>query len=142
MPQPVIGFLIGIVSGLVATALWVFATQVHAKMLLPWYRRQRYEGIVIEGEWAGKYCNYAHPHECSIVLRQTAVDIIGTITELAGADKGKIYSVEGKFKDLILTLSYTETNQSRIDRGTISLLLKENGTLLVGHTIIYSDADH
>ena len=133
---------IGIVSGLLATFLWWFGSKIFSLMILPWYRSQRYEGIVIAGEWLGRYRGYADPHECAIVLEQTATDIKGTITELVGADKGKIYSIEGRFKDLILTVSYAETNQSRIDRGTISLLLKENGMALEGYTIFYSDEGH
>jgi hypothetical protein len=119
---------------------------------LPWFRSQRYQGVLIEGEWFGIYPGYSEseegkvrggkPHLCKITLKQIATQIRGEIVELDGPDRGKRYDIEGDFRDLILTLKYRESNMSRIDRGTIALCLRENGEILRGHTLIYSDSSN
>lgn len=132
--------IIGVASGFVATGLWWVWGHICRDMILPWYSQQKYQGVLIQGEWTGGYTNYNQPHSCSIRLEQVATRITGELIELEGPDKGKRYSLNGEIRDLILTLIYAESNFSRIDRGVIALTLRGNGSVLEGHTIYYSDS--
>jgi hypothetical protein len=142
-------FILSIISGIVATACWLFINTVFQGLFLPWYRSQRYEGVMIEGEWVGWYANYSpasttadsctSPQKCKITLRQSATLITGELIELEGPDRGKRYDLVGDFRDLILNLKYRESNRSRLDRGAIVLCLRENAQSLEGHTLYYSD---
>ena len=133
---------IGLVSGFVATALWVGWTRILRGLLIPWYISQRYQGVLIQGDWFGKYTDSDESHLCTVRIEQTGTQITGEITELEGPDKGKRYAIKGEMRDLILTLFYAESNFSRIDRGVIALSLRENGCILEGHTVFYSDSVH
>lgn len=145
-------FILSIISGLVATASWLLISVCFNGLFLPWFRSQRYQGVLIEGEWFGTYPGYNEsqvgkvrgemPHLCKITLKQTATQIRGEIVECVGPDRGKRYDVEGDFRDLILTLKYRKSNMSRIDRGTIALCLRENGEVLKGQTLFYSNSSN
>jgi hypothetical protein len=145
MSELTISGIMGVLSGIVATFCWWFGSQVLNKMILPWYRTQRYQGVLIDGEWNGYYTDMSSPdspHSCCIHLNQEATLISGEIIETDGPDKGKRYSISGEFRNSILTLIYQESNLSRIDRGTIALYLKENGTAFEGFTVYYSDSEN
>ena len=75
-------------------------------------------------------------------LKRSGHKINGRIIEIGGASDIHTYDVQGTFKNLILTASYESTSDSHIDRGALSLMLRENGRLLEGFFSSYNDNEH
>ena len=75
-------------------------------------------------------------------LKRNGHKIYGKIIEIGGASDIHTYDVQGTFKNLILTASYESTSDSHIDRGALSLMLRENGRLLEGFFSSYNDDEH
>ena len=59
---------------------------------------------------------------------------------LNGANTGNVYNFKGLFKNLILTASYTSNAKGALDRGTITLMLVNNGSTLKGYCSFYEDS--
>jgi len=134
--------LSGIIAGIIATAIIVFLRQIGLKIIRPWWEDFLYDDARIEGTWKSK-TDYSGYVEIEVwKLEQIGHSIKGTVTVMQGDDQGKTYTIEGKFKNLILTGIYTSTDKSAIDRGTINLMLVNNGHTLTGHGTYYYDPDH
>lgn len=65
--------------------------------------------------------------------------IKGRIIEVGGASKVHTYTINGSFKNLILSSSYETCNKDHIDRGALSLMLKNNGKTFEGFFSSYAD---
>jgi hypothetical protein len=128
---------VGIVSGIFVTfivfvfqCLWVNAIQ-------PWYEERVYKDARIEGGWKITYPSL----ECEehVELKRKGHTVTGVVIVMHGNDQGKSYKLEGTFKNLILTASYSADNPRTLDRGSFALLLGDNGNRLRGHSVIYHD---
>jgi hypothetical protein len=131
-------FTIGVVSGLV-TSLIVFVLQLgYLRVLRPWIEELLYRDLMIEGSWLGEYPENADLKE-TVQLARKGHRVTGTITVTGGPDVGHVYSVEGSFKNLILTLSFAAQDSRRLDRGTYTFQAQDNGRCLRGYSTFYQD---
>lgn len=64
-------------------------------------------------------------------IKRIGFKITGKIVEHGGASDIHTYNVTGTFKNLILTGTYESTNRNHIDRGSLSLMLMQNGQIMV-----------
>ena len=132
---------IGVIGGLVTTLFVVVLRSIWVNIILPWFEEKIYKDAKIEGTWKGAYKNGACGDEV-IKINQSSHRITGTMTCISGPDKGQVYQLEGEFKNLILTASYSSREIGSLDRGSITLMLKNNGHELTGHCSYYSDEEH
>ena len=132
---------IGIVAGLITTLCVVVLRNIWVKIIVPWYEERVYKDVRIEGKWSGKYEGKEYGEEI-VNIERAGHSIKGEVTILNGHDKGKVYTFEGSFNNLILTAKYSAKNNTNLDQGTYCLMLKENGSKLVGITSIYEDTSH
>lgn len=65
--------------------------------------------------------------------------IQGRLVEIGGASEVHTYFLSGTFKNLMLCGSYENENPQNIDRGSFSLMLKENGLKLEGFFASYTE---
>lgn len=75
-------------------------------------------------------------------LKRVGHSIKGKIIEIGGASDIHTYSIEGSFKNLILTATYESTSEDHIDRGALSLMLLKNGEVFEGFFSSYADQNH
>lgn len=68
--------------------------------------------------------------------------VSGRIIEIGGASKVHTYNINGTFKNLILSGCYETCSRDHIDRGALSLMLKNNGKLFEGFFSSYSDREN
>lgn len=130
-------FAVGIYSGLI-TSLLVFAFQSQwKKIIVPWYEERIYKDARIEGNWEIEYDGIARRE--IIALERKAHSVSGTIVGIAGEDIGKSYKLDGVFKNLLLTASYSSEDRTSLDRGTFTLFLGDNGNTLKGCSSYYED---
>ncbi|MBM4341548.1 MAG: hypothetical protein FJ110_18635 [Deltaproteobacteria bacterium] len=121
----------GVVSGLVATFLTFVAARYWTKVIVPWYEDRVYKDIKIAGEWDTQGDEHGDTfHEIAKVSQQ-AHRIWGDIIYQS---PGEIinYEFEGEFRNLILTGRYWVKGRNDLDRGTFTLMLRENGKVLKG----------
>ena len=69
-------------------------------------------------------------------------NIKGDLICIRGEDEGKSWSIEGKFKNLLLTLNFESTDRHSYDRGCIVMMLINNGKKFLGHLVSYFDNEH
>lgn len=82
------------------------------------------------------------PIEVRVEIKRIGHSITGQIVELGGASDIHTYGFSGSFKNLILTCEYENQDCANIDRGSLSLMLRENGRSLVGFFSSYDDGEH
>ena len=134
-------FSIGVISGLV-TSLIVFLFQIgYVQILRPWLEEVLYRDLKIEGRWLVEYPEGEEFTE-AIELKRQGHRVTGSVTVTGGPDLGRVYAVDGTFKNLILTLSFAGQDATRLDRGTYTLQTKSNGQHLQGYSTFYQDDEN
>jgi hypothetical protein len=82
----------------------------------------------------------AQPIKIRAELTRVGNRIQGQLVEIGGASEVHTYVLNGTFKNLILCGSYENENPQNIDRGSFSLMLKENGLKLEGFFASYTES--
>lgn len=136
MQQLSFNLILGIVSGLVATFLTMFIRSYWNKVILPWYEERIYKDAHIEGKWLGEFSHSADEHVSHYIfnIRRESHHISG---EMISKDSGTLYTLQGEFRNMILTLTYTSTILRAVDRGCFTFLLTNNGRELAGYGAFY-----
>jgi len=134
---------IGVVGGLVATSLTVAFRNYWIKVLIPWYEERVYKDAKIEGVWKSAKVRTDQSKNVMLMnIRRVSHFVSGDITFIEGLDQGLTYKFTGEFRNLILTINYASINSSNIDRGTLTLMLIENGKKLKGYYSFYFDPEN
>lgn len=131
----------GIISGLITAILVFIGIKYWNNIVVPWYENRVYKDIKISGEW--ETTGYEHEevfHEVA-KINQNAHSVWGDITYKTDSELIE-YQFEGEFKNLILTARYWVKNENNLDRGTFTLMLKNNGRTLKGFYAWYLAADN
>lgn len=100
------------------------------------------EGEVVDRKLFIKISSGVEPIEVRAEIKRVGHKITGQLVEIGGASQIHTYSLNGSFKNLILTGEYENEDRCNIDRGSLSLMLRENGGKLEGFFASYSDHDH
>lgn len=133
---------IGIIAGLVTAAILFFFHEIYLKIIRPWIEDRVYKDARIEGRWCITYPEIDDGIEEQATLVRAAHKVTGQINCSKGPDVGKIYAVQGTFRNLLLTLTYTSADTSALDRGAFVVQLNGNGTSFSGRSSYYYDVDH
>ena len=133
--------VIGIVSGLVTSLMIFVFHSAYRSMIKPWIDDRVYKDAKIEGRWCITYPEMPEVEE-QATLKRTAHKVVGQINCSKGPDAGKIYNIEGSFRNLLLTLTYTSADATALDRGAFVLQLNGNGALFLGRSAYYYNGDH
>jgi hypothetical protein len=134
-------FSIGVVSGLVASLI-IFVLQLgYLRVFRPWLEELLYRDLKIEGRWLGEFPE-AEEFKETVQLTREGHRVKGTVTVTRGPDIGHTYAVEGTFKNLILTLSFAAQDSTRLDRGTYTFQVQNNGRDLCGFSTFYQDEEN
>ena len=134
--------IIGVVSGLLTTFVVVVLRLMWLRIAEPWYENKVYKDAAIEGRWKAHVAFDDGSWNELWELYRTGHNVSGVVTTLNGPDEGMTFEIEGTFRNLILTGSYSAKNQAVIDRGTFTFTLVENGRKLIGHSAFYFDQQH
>ncbi|GAJ21217.1 unnamed protein product [marine sediment metagenome] len=116
----------GVLGGLLATFLILVFAKYWKQVIIPWYEDRVYKDIRIAGKWRTKGEHNKEVFEENARICQKAHRVWGNIiykTEKGVAD----YEFEGEFKNLILTARYWVKEENNLDRGTFTLMLRNNG---------------
>jgi len=131
----------GVIAGLVTGVLiWLFRS-IWLNILSPRVENFLYNGVRIDGQWVATLEDVDELHKEEIIVKQWGHRIYGTFKCIEGSDKGGNYKFKGVFKDLILTATYESINSYSTDRGTFTVRLEDNGSVLKGHTVYMGATD-
>jgi hypothetical protein len=132
---------IGIISGLVVTALVVLLRAIWNSVIVPWFENKIYKDVRIEGAWFSLYPTTAPDYRRDVIsLTRRGHEVSGLmICTDSGADKGVRYKISGSFRNMILPLVYEDESKSSTDRGTITLKVTEGGKQMKGKVALYEN---
>lgn len=131
--------VLGVISGIVASAI-VFVIQLgYLKILRPWAEELLYRDLKIEGQWMVQYPDAKEDFSETVELSRSGHTVTGLVTVTGGPDKGRIYHLTGTFKNLILTTSFSGKDERSLDRGCFTVQAQGNGQDMVGYTTYYQD---
>lgn len=133
----------GVISGIFTTFLLWFFNDVWSKIIFPWYKEAMYTGAEITGDWQG-VITYAggNKNEMIYTLNRLNTEVSGEAKCIDGNEQGLKWSLNGYFENSILTLTYHCLDNTKIDKGSVTLMLINNGDSLDGHINYYSDNEH
>ncbi|WP_318468756.1 hypothetical protein [Photobacterium leiognathi] len=109
--------LIGVSSSLIATGIFVIATDVFQRRILPWYGDKVYRGCRVDGEWTLSNGN----NEQRLELTQFGDEVQGTYSHISEGEKDT-YILKGNIKESFLSAMAYPKSQRHID--SIVFLLK------------------
>ena len=135
--------VIGILTGILTTALLYLVSRMITDWLVPWYRSFKYTGIDVSGVWETKQ-NFESSVEYSLLnLSQKADKLSGlwtiSITQ-NGSDQNEIktFKVQGSIEDRFALLTSKNTDRRQIGIGTMLIEAIGNGFELKGCETWYS----
>jgi hypothetical protein len=132
--------IIPIVIGILTSAIIFLSQQLFSHVFMPWYRKQTYRGLILEGNWESQFvAKYDASVTCreSAAMRQHATDINGDISYVEqGADKKiikqKSFRFIGRYIDGVLVATYVNTDPRQLGMGSFTLKIQDEGRRLVG----------
>lgn len=132
--------IIGVIGGLVASITIFLWEKVWKRIIVPWYEERVYQDARINGEWKSTFKYQNEIHEELVEIRSQGHSITGKITVIKGKHQGKVFNFSGNFKNLILIGTYHSKKRIDLDRGTFTMLLTKNGSVLEGICALYKGA--
>lgn len=113
--------LIGIASSLIATAVFISASEITRRVLLPWYANKIYRGVRLDGNWSA--CRYGKVEvdsdefpNASFMLKQSSDKVTGSaILGESKDEKGTLYKLSGQIRDGYFTATAWPTAPDMID---------------------------
>ncbi|MBF4353838.1 hypothetical protein, partial [Vibrio anguillarum] len=128
----------GLVSGLIVSLVVVLARHIWQSTIVPWFENRVFKDVKIEGQWFSYYTGSMLGREEIITLKRQGHEIEGTMVCISKADHGERYCLQGSFRNLILPLTYETQDQTKTDRGTITLKAANSAEMLKGKICLYS----
>jgi hypothetical protein len=116
--------LLGIVSSLVATGLFIGISEMVRRILLPWYADRIYRGVRIDGDWNLISLNSAsspQDFEMELHLKQSGDRVSGTYAHKPPKGRRDTYQLTAAIRDGYLLAYATPISNRHMD--AISLLL-------------------
>ena len=144
MNDTTISIIIGVCSGMIASAVGLIIRSIWLNSIKPAFENAVYKDIKIEGKWIGSYKrdgNHA-VNEYLLSLTRKSHGISGTLIGTKGGDEGRVFTLKGSFRNLILTSTFESTNDVCLERGCLNLMVKNNGKSLSGVFTNYFDSAH
>lgn len=129
---------IGLISGLTVTGIILVIGKIWTSIIEPWFEERVYKDTHIEGKWFSLYVNSTDLRRETINLKRTGHGVEGKMMCNTGKDDGEEYLLQGSFRNLLLPMTYEANDNSKTDRGTITLKSIHNGQRLTGRVAMYN----
>lgn len=124
MENYALSIIIGIVSSLFATAIFIMMSEFIRKVAIPWYEDKIYRGVRIDGKWEllhlGDEDEQVDGLSMQLHLKQRGDVVFGTYMHSIG-DTTYTYVLSGKIRDMYFLATAVPESNRQIDG--MSLLL-------------------
>ena len=138
--------VLGVVSGILTATFLYVLSRFFTVVLIPWYQRFKYEGVDLQGTWAGKVIDDAEiKFPFQLILDQNAHELTGTATldksTAMDGDTSTTYSLSGNVWEGYVTFNYKSVDRTRLSFATSLLRVVRGGRKLEGY-FIFRDLRH
>lgn len=139
-----LSIFIGVVSGVLTTLILFGSGQLLNKIIIPWYRKMKYIGLDISGQWFESH-NYEDIllQESSITIYQNAEKIKGEIIlikkhiETNKEIEAKIFYFHGAFYNNFLNITCWNKDKKKIGIHNYLMNLRRDGGEMEGIKTYY-----
>ncbi|HDY7777309.1 TPA: hypothetical protein RQK14_004195 [Vibrio vulnificus] len=115
-----ISLVIGIVSSLMATALFIGLSEFVRKVVIPWGKDKLYNGVRIDGDWIHDIEKSKYKFEAQMSLSQWGNQVEGSYHHKV-SNRQENYKVSGTVSNQFVLLNFTPISDKRMDVA-VSLL--------------------
>jgi len=135
--------IIGIITGVLTTALLYLISKMFIDWIIPWYRSVKYTGIDVSGVWETNQ-KFKNSKEYSLLNLQQKADRLDGLWTISITEDGsdineiKTFKVAGNIEDRFALLTAKNTDKRQIGISTLLLEAVGNGFELEGSEIWYS----
>jgi hypothetical protein len=145
MEDQMISLLVGIISSLFATAIFIGASELIRRIVLPWYADKVYRGVRIDGRWElikFKETKLADSSLGMFLDLMQKGDIVSGKYSLRGEDGAvDVYDISGRVRDSYLLATAVPISNRQVDGAALLFYIhyKENQLLLSGQLLHRED---
>ena len=134
--------ILGIVSGIITSAVIYLFVIIFNHIVLPWYRAFIYRGVSIDGTWEGELdFGNGNTQVSTAELTQKANAISGNVTVVKSTNgqimKTEIMSLSGTVKDRLFNAKLIPVDKKRVGIITVLLEVIGDGSRMRGSTTWY-----
>lgn len=134
--------VVGVVSGVLASALIFLAVQLFQRAIIPWYRQLVYRGIDVTGTWENRLeFGKDRIQTATIVLTQRAERVNGTVTLMKVIDNrtrpAETLELDAELSNRFLVGTMSPTDSKRLVAVTVLLEVVGDGRRMKGWTSWY-----
>lgn len=135
--------IIGILTGILTTAMLYLISRMFVEWFIPWYRSIKYKGIDISGVWETSQ-NFDNSSEYSLMNLSQEADKLNGLWTISITQNGskeneiKTFHVQGTIEDRFALLTTKNTDKRQIGLGTMLIEAVGNGFELCGCETWYS----
>ncbi len=136
--------ILGVVSGVITSAILWCIVIFFKKVITPWYEQRIYKGVNISGAWSSVKQNDHWKLEIFLNLKQKAYLVTGSLqakTTFPGIEYTNYYKVSGKIFDNHLLITYSAQPVNRTGVGSFLLRVAHGGTELRGSAAYIADGN-
>jgi len=134
--------VVGIISGILTSAMIFLAISVFEKVVIPWYQAIIYRGVDINGEWQ---MERPGSNQTAIFnLEQSAHKIKGIATFVTkeskseGLDEVRTFTVDGQISERFVTLVLKHKDKQRLGISAYLLEIVGDGRKMKGYISGYN----
>jgi hypothetical protein len=141
---------VGVISGIITTAVLVALSEVFRRIVLPWYQAITYRGIIIEGEWEIRsVIPDLAAQVATLELRQQACALSGISTlvvaespdrQSARYEAVRTFRLSGTINDRLVEISFRHRDVTRLGAGVWVLEVVGDGRRMKGFQCYYDVA--
>ncbi|MGM0609205.1 MAG: hypothetical protein ACQESP_12415 [Candidatus Muiribacteriota bacterium] len=133
MSTVTIGITTGIIGSVILSSI---LSPFWYKVLIPFIENLIYKDIKIEKrKWKVSANINGKESQGTMTLKRNGHKIKGEVIQNSSNEK---YIIEGTFRNLVLTATYDHKEDTKIARGSLTLMAKNNGSILKGYLSFYS----
>lgn len=140
--------VLGIVSGVLTTALLWTINVFWISKIVPWYEKRVYKGVKIQGTWAlvddSDDAEGQWTQNEILSLKQTAHRLIGSLALIpkdGDTSESIVLDAHGEISDRFISLSFKSPIQDRLSYSVLLVEIVEDGNKLRGSTAMYNVAN-
>lgn len=130
--------VVGIISSLFATAVFIIISEVFRTIVLPWASDKIYRGVRIDGEWkAIDIIEDDDNGDMQFSLKQWGDKISGNYFHLIKGKK-ESYKLTGSIKNMYFMATMEPTSNKKIDACALLMHVQEKqGNLILKGSLLY-----
>jgi hypothetical protein len=137
--------ILGIVSSLIATLIFLYLSWLVKNILLPWFEDKIYRGVRINGDWVAETWAGQIPSKFNIkmLIEQKADIVTGTYSHSDPAKNDtSSYTLTGEIRNAYVTASIWPIAKDYIDAGSFVLrVMSVDGLKMKGMVMYISNSD-